>query len=180
MAQPVPYHPSADFSDEEVGGVAGRSSVRTSALDAELAAIEATLEDILENLAIIQRDDTELADGIVEIHTLSDGVRDLMASAAFTIRGGWVTATAYALGDIVEQSGAVYLCVVAHTSGTFATDLAASKWGPITSAGTTAAGTTFSPTSTIAAINAQAAITELDTDLRPYVNVLSHRNFGGI
>jgi hypothetical protein len=40
----------------------------------------------------------------------------------------WVTATAYALGDYVTSSSLRYLCSIAHTSGTFATDLAAYKW----------------------------------------------------
>ena len=42
--------------------------------------------------------------------------------------GPWVTATAYAVDTLAENSGSVYICVVAHTSGTFATDLAAVKW----------------------------------------------------
>ena len=42
----------------------------------------------------------------------------------------WATATAYVVGDVrtVASSGECYRCLVAHTSGTFATDLAASKW----------------------------------------------------
>jgi len=42
----------------------------------------------------------------------------------------WATATTYAVGDrrLVTASGHCYRCLVAHTSGTFATDLAASKW----------------------------------------------------
>jgi hypothetical protein len=42
--------------------------------------------------------------------------------------GPWVTATAYAVDTLAEDDGSVYICVVAHTSGTFATDLAAVKW----------------------------------------------------
>jgi hypothetical protein len=42
--------------------------------------------------------------------------------------GAWITATAYAVDDIVEYQGSSYICVVAHTSGAFATDLAAVKW----------------------------------------------------
>ena len=44
-------------------------------------------------------------------------------------RGNWATTTAYAVNDAVKESGVVYLCAEAHTSGTFATDLAAGKWG---------------------------------------------------
>lgn len=40
----------------------------------------------------------------------------------------WVTTHAYVLGDLVVQGGTNYYCLVAHTSGTFATDLAAAKW----------------------------------------------------
>jgi len=40
----------------------------------------------------------------------------------------WVTTTLYEVGDFVLQSAKIYLCLTAHTSGTFATDLAALKW----------------------------------------------------
>lgn len=40
----------------------------------------------------------------------------------------WVTATAYVIGDLRTHGGTTYYCVEAHTSGTFATDLAAGKW----------------------------------------------------
>jgi hypothetical protein len=40
----------------------------------------------------------------------------------------WVTSTAYAVNDYRENSGLYYKCLIAHTSGTFSTDLAANKW----------------------------------------------------
>lgn len=40
----------------------------------------------------------------------------------------WATSTAYVVGDVVLQTNDAYYCATAHTSGTFATDLAASKW----------------------------------------------------
>lgn len=40
----------------------------------------------------------------------------------------WVTATYYQIGNSVLQGGLIYNCIVAHTSGTFATDLAAGDW----------------------------------------------------
>ena len=41
----------------------------------------------------------------------------------------WLTATNYVVGDVRTVSSLeCYRCIVAHTSGTFATDLAASKW----------------------------------------------------
>ena len=40
----------------------------------------------------------------------------------------WATTTAYAVGDVVAQNSLAYICLTAHTSGTFATDLAAANW----------------------------------------------------
>lgn len=51
------------------------------------------------------------------------------ADAAFPPKDSdWVTSTGYVVGQLVVQAGVVYRCATAHTSGTFATDLAASKW----------------------------------------------------
>jgi hypothetical protein len=62
-------------------------------------------------------------------------------SAKWTaISTAWTTSTYYSGGPsggrggaIVVNSGVPYLCVVSHTSGTFATDLAAGKWIPLPS-----------------------------------------------
>ena len=43
-------------------------------------------------------------------------------------QGPWTTATAYAPDDSVLQSGSSYICLAAHVSGIFPTDLAADKW----------------------------------------------------
>jgi hypothetical protein len=40
----------------------------------------------------------------------------------------WLTTTAYSIGDLVTNSSVHYRCLVAHTSGTFATDLSNGKW----------------------------------------------------
>lgn len=129
MAQPIKFVITADFSNEESNGVSGRSSVRTAGLDGLMTALKSTTDQIIDNLALLQRDDGALIDGIVEIHTLSAEVLALLSSTAWTVRGGWVTATDYEKGDIVLQSDVVYVCIVAHTSGVFATDLAADYWG---------------------------------------------------
>ncbi len=129
MSQPTPFVPATDFSEEEATGVSGRSTVRTAALDALFSALQTTLDQTLANLAILQRDDLALTDSLVTIPSLSPQVLALIANGAWTMRGSWVTATDYAAGDIVLQNDTLYVCVVAHTSGTFATDLAADKWG---------------------------------------------------
>lgn len=57
--------------------------------------------------------------------------------------GAWVTTTPYKVNNIVYEStnGASYICRVDHTSGTFATDLGAGKWGLLALRGAAGAGT---------------------------------------
>ena len=52
---------------------------------------------------------------------------DAQVQASSTVTA-WATSTAYVVGNFVTNSGTTYYCIVAHTSGTFATDLAAGKW----------------------------------------------------
>ena len=54
----------------------------------------------------------------------------------------WATTTAYVIGNITSNAGSYYVCIVKHTSGTFATDLSAGKWEQIDNAkkGNDAAG----------------------------------------
>lgn len=94
-------------------------------------------EDIVAATALISADAQthhEIVHGIASAFVPTDnGPVRTMANAIATItntnpRGAWLTATAYALRDVVTQSGIAYICVVAHTSGTFATDLAAVRW----------------------------------------------------
>jgi len=40
----------------------------------------------------------------------------------------WVTATSYVIGNIRVNTANYYYCLIAHTSGTFSTDLTAEKW----------------------------------------------------
>ena len=40
----------------------------------------------------------------------------------------WATATDYVVGDVVLEADECYLCIEAHTAGTFSTDLAADRW----------------------------------------------------
>src|SRR5262245_39553908 len=130
MTQPTAYVPATNFQEEEADNVAGRSTVRTAMVDVELQAIATTLSQTLANLAIIQRDDTALKDPIVTTDSLSQQVKALISTTGINPRGAWLTATAYAIKDVVETGTPLvsYICVTAHTSGTFATDRAAGKW----------------------------------------------------
>jgi hypothetical protein len=64
--------------------------------------------------------------------------------AAWLPPEAWATATDYVVGppsSVVTQGGETYVCLVAHTSGTFATDLASGKWIKVAAKGADGSGT---------------------------------------
>lgn len=157
----IQYQVQTDFSQDEAAQVSGRSTLRTAQLDAELSGVETSITSLITALSMIQRDDGDLLDAVVLIQSLSSEVLALMGSAGFNVRGPWITATAYAVKDLVKSGTGTYVCITAHTSGVFATDLAADKWTPIfDSTAFTAGAIAFTPGGTIAAANVQAAIAE--------------------
>jgi len=60
--------------------------------------------------------------------------------AGFENKGAWLTGTAYAKNNLVQDSGNTYICLVAHTSGTLNTDIGAGKWAIFAQKGTAGAG----------------------------------------
>jgi hypothetical protein len=177
--QPGKVTVNVTFASDEANGVGGRSTVRTAGLDGLMQAFKTCTDAIIDNLALIQRDDGKLLDGTVQTHTLSSDVLALLASTSWTVRGAWVGGTAYSKGDVVLQNATVYVCMVAHTANVFAADLAAGDWGALTNT-PTAATTSFAPTSTIAASTVQGAIVELDNELRPSLSILNRDLFNGL
>jgi len=72
-------------------------------------------------------------DGDYDIGTGLNGKTKIITvvdTTNFTLNqyAAWVTSTSYVLGDLVTNGGSYYRCLIAHTAGTFATDLAAGKW----------------------------------------------------
>ena len=63
----------------------------------------------------------EIGEGYIRFHTA--GATLLSGTVA-----AWGTGEAYVVGDMRSESGTKYYCTTVHTSGTFATDLAAGKW----------------------------------------------------
>lgn len=125
---PTPYNRQANFVTEAQGNPAITVSQIATELDAEFDAVDVALTQTQSRLAELQRDDGQLVNQIVTSSALSSDVLSLLSSTNALFKGNWVTATAYTVGQSVVFSGAPYYCVVAHTAGTFATDLAAGKW----------------------------------------------------
>ena len=121
MSQPVPYDPAYSFTDWQTLHPTLPSPGQS--LDIEYGAIQITLDQILANLKLIQRDDTQIANATIGLAQLKPEV-----TVGFNAPQTWVTGHGYTLADTVFHTSSFYRCRVAHTSGTFATDLAALKW----------------------------------------------------
>lgn len=136
MPQPTAYNPATDFSTYSTSNPNDPHS--GTDIDSELAAIEITTDEIRTNMALLQRDDGKLANASVHIDAF-DSAALALNGGDFDPQGDWVTATAYAVNDLVVEGDAVYLCIIAHTSGVFTTDKTAGNWflfaNPITNSG---------------------------------------------
>jgi hypothetical protein len=132
MAQPPRYRVSNDDPAEDFGD------------------IQETLDAVLDNLALLQRDDGELKNAIVKPDSLSTATKALIAGD-WNPRGAWVTNTEYEVGDMVVSSGATYVCAVRHVSDNFGIDLAALRWMALADAISIAQLTSITGASLVAA-----------------------------
>jgi len=81
-------------------------------------------------------------------------------------KGNWATNTAFELRDLVLDSATnnVYICLVAHTSGTLSSDVSASKWSLVINASAVAASATTATTkASEAAASATTATNQAST-----------------
>lgn len=123
MSQPTPYSRQFDFT--------GWSTSRPNTplpgvqVDAELNAVKEALNHALINLALLQRADTGLANGVVGVDQLDSVVQAIIAGSGFTVKGDWAASTAYVPGDLVANDGKIYLVLETHNSSvSLAADIA--------------------------------------------------------
>ena len=81
----------------------------------ELAKLSATVNQIIENQKLLQRDDGCLADCAVVPHTLSDEVVRMIGH--FELLGAYA-ARPYQKGQVVTYRDRMYVCVIPHQGGT--------------------------------------------------------------
>jgi hypothetical protein len=122
VSQPPAYNRSFSFSNFQAQNPTGVPP--GSQIDGELNNVKATLDGFGTNLARIQRDDGALMNGSVTFDQLSPALQTAGLAPALP----WVAGTTYSVNASVTHGSAFYRCMVAHTAGTFATDLAAGNW----------------------------------------------------
>jgi hypothetical protein len=134
MAQPTPYTRTWNFAQYQQNNPA--APYVGSQHDTEFNNVATSIDEILTNLELIQRDDGALSNGVVTPDSLNQATINMIGE--WNPRGTWATATNYAVLDMVTPAGGTltYVCAVAHTSGaTFAGDLALGYWQPVNGAG---------------------------------------------
>lgn len=117
MPQPTPYAPTTSFTDFQATNPLAPPPGYS--LDAEFAGVEDTLGGVLANLALIQRDDGKLRNGIVD----SDALDPLLSTQLKGLPGSpgeaYPTAAALALaGDTATNADDAYLSE-AYRAGKF-------------------------------------------------------------
>ena len=124
---PVPFEPALSYSGFEAANPG--TPKPGGSLDGDMNAIQVSISGLIAALADVRRGDGALVNAIVTTDSLSSTVLALMGGD-WTVRGNWVTSTSYAVKDLIRAPSTFggYVCAVAHTSGVFATDLAAGKW----------------------------------------------------
>jgi hypothetical protein len=125
MTQATPYSKTVDLTEYATENP--QAPFPPALLDSQLAAIALFSQQIQLNLALLQRDDGALRNGVVTPDSLGLATLLLLGGTGFNPRGTWVTARAYVQRDIVTQGDGIYFVVSNHTSGVFATDLAAGR-----------------------------------------------------
>jgi hypothetical protein len=114
MPQPPSYTRGYDFSSFQTNNP--DQPLPAVQLEAEFDSIKATVDVILTNLALLQRDDTKLKNQIVTPESFSQDALAVAKASGFGIRGDWAAGTVYAVNDIVNFNSATYLATVAHTA----------------------------------------------------------------
>lgn len=102
----------------------GDNSFPGTQIDADFAGLVASLDDLDAFMQSVIRSDGALNNGIVSFDSLSPSLQ----TAGLSPAAAWLTATFYPVGKNALFNGSLYRALIAHTSGVFATDLAAVKW----------------------------------------------------
>jgi microcystin-dependent protein len=126
LAYPDTYSVTYSYTDFSAGQ--GDSSFPGAQIDADLAGLQASIENVDTFVQQVIRSDGALANGIVTYDALSPGLQ----TAGLAPASDWATGTAYAAEAPAIKDGSLYRAASAHTSGIWAVDLAAGKWTLVT------------------------------------------------
>jgi hypothetical protein len=102
-----------------------------SELDSEFNKVATTVNQTIDRLALIQKDDGTIRSKLVTIDSLSPETTAAITAAGARITGEWVAGLSYLPGDIViyGADNYAYICADQHTSSaSFESDFSAKVW----------------------------------------------------
>lgn len=153
MAPPPAYSPAHEFVADE----AALTTLPGSELDIEFNALNTTLDAILVNLALLQRDDGALKNGIVTIDSLASDLSALLGDPASLADFQALVDAAEAASDAATASASA-ASTSAGTAATQASNASSSASSASTSAGTATTQASAAAASALAAAAAAGAV----------------------
>ena len=120
---PTPDKPSLDYSYTAFQEGQGTNDFPGTQLDNDLANLKAAIDATIDFTGGVVRSDGKLQNGIVSKSSLGPDVLLGLATPR-----PWETGAVYAVDDTATTNNSLYVCLVAHTAGTFSSDLAAERW----------------------------------------------------
>ena len=112
MAQATNYYPIYTFRDQEW------KADLLPLWDDEHEAISVSINEIIHNQSLIQRDDGKLANGSVHPLSLDGATLQLLNMVPqWQYQGLWENGTLYQLGDMVVYKNSTFVAVKCHTAG---------------------------------------------------------------
>lgn len=107
------------------------SGLPGSQMDSEFSNVATSVNQTIDRLSLIQKDDGLLRNGVVGLDSLSVDAKNALAVCGAVVRGTWVASTTYEAGDVVVSAADKYsyLCVTTHTSSSdFDADFLSNVW----------------------------------------------------
>lgn len=126
MSYPTKYTRQYDYVSYQNGNP--NRLLPAGQVHADLSQIARSTAETIDFLKKSLRSDGRIANGAVGL----DQLDPKLASAGLAPADPWASGAAYIVQQTVIANSSLYRCLIAHTSGTFATDLAAGKWLLIT------------------------------------------------
>lgn len=117
MAQVDKLDFGSEFQDDMVNEAPGRSTVKPSSLDQSLGKVSETVNAVIDNLQLIQRDDGKLMDGSVGLAQLQKSIINLLKD--IRLKGEFKPGSFYTINDCVDFGGNYWVCIEAHQADIF-------------------------------------------------------------
>jgi len=108
-----------------VGSSVGIANVALSKIGAQRIV---AFNENTENARLLNAIYGTIRDEVLRAHPWNFAIKRSAPALCWSMPDAWTTGTAYIVGDMVMYNDYPYECQIAHTSGTWATDLAAGDW----------------------------------------------------